>query len=182
MPWGITLDNNGDVYVADWNNHRVQKFSPDGGHLLTFGSGRTTGVANDGSTPYMHALVHDIGVPPNDLNHPADVAVDGDGDVYVADWMNERVVIFDAEGKTLATLRGDAHEISKWAAMGLDANPDMRRRHRLAKNPEVKQYFRMPSYCAFDQENNRLLVCDTMRHRIQIYQKEDGYQDPQFNL
>ncbi len=49
-------------------------------------------------------------------------------------------------------------------------------------HPEVKQYFRMPSYCAFDQENNRLLVCDTMRHRIQIYQKVDGYQDPQFNL
>ena len=182
MPWGLTIDNKGDVYVADWNNHRVQKFSPDGSHLLTFGSGKVTGVATDGSTPYMHALVHDIGVAPQDLNPPAGVAVDGDGDVYVADWMNERVVIFDAEGKTLATLRGDAHEISKWAKMGLDANPDMSRRHRLAKNPEVKQYFRMPSYCAFDQETNRLMVCDTMRHRIQIYQKEEGYKDPQFNL
>jgi len=182
MPWGLTIDNKGDVYVADWNNHRVQKFSPDGSHLLTFGSGKVTGVATDGSTPYMHALVHDIGVAPQDLNHPAGVAVDGDGDVYVADWMNERVVIFDAEGKTLATLRGDAHEISKWAKMGLDANPDMSRRHRLAKNPEVKQYFRMPSYCAFDQKTNRLMVCDTMRHRIQIYQKEEGYKDPQFNL
>ena len=182
MPWGITIDNNGDVYIADWNNHRVQKFNPDGAHLLTFGSGRTTGVATDGTTPYAHALVQDIGVNPNDLNHPADVAVDADGDVYVVDWMNERVVIFDAEANTLAALRGDAHDISKWAAMSLEASPGMRMRHRQAKNPDVKRYFRMPSYCAFDQENNRLLVCDTMRHRIQIYQKEEGYQDPQFNL
>ena len=182
MPWGITIDNNGDIYIADWNNHRVQKFSPDGAHLLTFGSGRITGVSTDGSTPYEHALVQDIGVNPNDLNHPADVAVDGDGDVYVVDWMNERIVIFDSEGQTLATLRGDAHEISKWAAMSMEVSPGMRMRHRQAKNPDVMQYFRMPSYCAFDQENNRLLVCDTMRHRIQVYQKEDGYQDPQYNL
>ena len=181
-PWGITVDNGGDIYVADWNNHRIQKFTPGGDHLLTFGSGRIMGVSTDGSTPYAHALVQDIGVNPNDLNHPAGVAVDGDGDVYVADWMNERVVIFDAEAKPLTTLRGSAHDISKWAAMSLDANPDMRRRHRLAKHPEVKEYFRMPSYCAFDQATNRLMVCDTMRHRIQIFEKDSNYKDPQFNL
>ena len=80
-------------------------------------------------------------------------------------------------------LRGrGAHEISKWAQMGLDANQDKSRRHRPSKKPEVKQYFRMPSYCAFYKETNRLMVCDTMRHRIQIYQMEEGYKDPQFNL
>ena len=39
------------------------------------------------------------------------MAVDGEGDVYVVDWMNERVVIFNAEGLTMATLRGEAHDI-----------------------------------------------------------------------
>ncbi|MBQ10855.1 MAG: hypothetical protein CMJ45_04825 [Planctomyces sp.] len=182
MPWGLTLDNDGNVYIADWNNHRVQKFSANGEHLLTFGSGAITGVSIDGSTPYSHALVEDIGVAPTDLNHPAGVAVDGDGDVYIADWMNERIVIFDKEAKVLATLRGDAHEISKWAAMSLDANPDMNRRHRLAKHPEVRHYFRMPSDCTFDQENNRLIVCDTQRGRLQFYNKDTSYTDPQFNL
>ena len=170
------------AYIADWNNHRVQKFSTGGTHLRTFGSGITTGVSPDGGTPYMHATVREIEANPNDLNHPSGVAVDGEGDVYVADWMNERVVIFDAEAMPLTSLRGDAHEISKWAALSLEANPDMAKRHRLAKHPEVKQYFRMPSYCAFDQATNRLLVCDTMRHRIQVYEKDGSYQDPQTNL
>ena len=29
-PWGLTVDHNGKVYVADFNNDRVQKFSADG--------------------------------------------------------------------------------------------------------------------------------------------------------
>jgi len=95
---------------------------------------------------------------------PCGLTIDNYGDIYVADWMNERVVIFDAEGKTPATWGGgDAHENSKWAKMGLDVNRDMSRRHRLSKNPEVKQYSGMPGYCGFDKETNRLMVCDNMR-------------------
>ena len=30
QPWGITLDKDGNIWVADWNNHRVQKLSPQG--------------------------------------------------------------------------------------------------------------------------------------------------------
>ena len=182
MPWGIAIDSKGDIYLADWNNHRVQKFNPEGSHLLTFGSGRITGVAPSGRTPYANALIEDIGVIPNDLNHPSGVAVDGDGDVYVADWMNERVVIFDAAAKPLATLRGDARELSRWAQRHMDSSPALRRRRRLAKRPEVQAYFRMPSYCAFDRATNRLIVCDTLRFRLQVYEKDTSYEDPQINL
>ena len=182
MPWGIAVDNDRAVYVADWNNHRVQKFSPDGEHLLTFGSGKETGVAPDGSTPYMHATEAHVGVNPNDLNHPTGVAVDADGDVYVVDWMNERIVIFDADSKVISVLRGDATGLSKWAQMSMTANPDMLKGMRRLKNPEVQNYLRMPVACTFDQSNNRLIICDTMRGRLQIYQKDEKYSDPQFNL
>jgi len=162
MPWGIAIDNNGDIYVADWNNHRVQKFSAGGEHLLTFGHG---------------------GPGPGSLRHPSDVAMDGDGDVYVVDWMNERVVIYNSEAKPLTHLRGDAIEISNWAQMSLDANPDMVRRRRQVYDLEEQQKtFRMPVACAFDQEANRLIVCDTLRSRLQIYHKDSNYLDPQFNL
>ena len=182
MPWGITIDNEGDVYVADWNNHRVQKYSTDGTHLLTFGSGKRTGISVDGGTPYSHTYQSHVAVNPKDLNHPTGVAVDGDGDVYVVDWMNERVVIFDDKAAPVATLRGDASGLSKWAEMSVAANPDMEKARRRVKTPEIQNYFRMPLACTFDQASNRLLVCDSARSRIQIYHKDGEYMDPQFNL
>jgi DNA-binding beta-propeller fold protein YncE len=42
------------------------------------------------------------------MNHPTDVAVDPDGDIYVANWGNHRVSISDAEGKAICNLVGDA--------------------------------------------------------------------------
>ena len=182
LPWGMTIDNQGDIYVADWNNHRVQKFSPDGTLLLTFGSGKRTGISPDGGTPYSHSFQAHVEVKPSDLNHPTGVAVDGDGDVYVMDWMNERVVIFDDKADPVATLRGDATGLSKWAQLSINANPDMAKAMRRVKTPEIQNYFRMPVGCAFDQANNRLLVCDTLRSRVQVYHKDDDYLDPQFNL
>ncbi|MFQ6029119.1 MAG: NHL repeat-containing protein [Dehalococcoidia bacterium] len=182
LPWGIAIDNQDNIYVADWNNHRVQKFSPEGDHLLTFGSGEPTGVARDGSTPYAHATVANIGVKPSDLNHPTDVAVDADGDVYVVDWMNERVVIFDYSANPVATLRGDSHELSPWAQMTLAANPDLETARRRVKNPEIQNYFRMPVGCTYDQANDRLIVADTQHCRLQVYVKDRNYLEPQLNL
>ena len=37
QPWGITLDKDGNIYVADWKNHRVQKLSPQGKFLMKIG-------------------------------------------------------------------------------------------------------------------------------------------------
>ncbi len=182
MPWGITIDNEGDLYIADWNNHRVQKFSTGGTHLRTFGSGKRTGISPDGGTPYSHTYQSHVAVNPKDLNHPTGVAVDGDGDVYVVDWMNERVVIFAPDGGPVATLRGDASGLSKWAELSIAANPDMEKARRRVKTPEIQNYFRMPVACTFDQAGNRLLVCDTLRSRIQVYNKDSSYSDPQFNL
>src|SRR2546425_7485623 len=35
-PWGVAVDQVGNVYVADTDNHRVQKFTATGGHLATW--------------------------------------------------------------------------------------------------------------------------------------------------
>ena len=162
MPWGLTVDTNGDVYVADWNNHRVQKYDSAGNHLASIGHG---------------------GSGPGSLRHPSGVAVDGDGDVYVVDWMNSRIAIYNAEGNSLAYLRGDAIEVSKWGQLSIGANPDVRRRRRQVANLEEQQRkFRMPTACAFDRDANRLIVCDGQRGRLQIYDKDSNYANPQANL
>ena len=70
---------NGNLYVADgYSNARVHKYSPDGGHLLSWG---------------------DSGTDPGEFNIVHNVDVDQDGWVYVADRENHRVQVFDSNGK-----------------------------------------------------------------------------------
>ena len=38
MPWGLTVDQFGDVLVADWKNDRIQRFGPDGEFKSAIGS------------------------------------------------------------------------------------------------------------------------------------------------
>jgi DNA-binding beta-propeller fold protein YncE len=154
-PWGITLDRQGDVYVADHKNHRVQKFTPEGQFLMQFGS---------------------YGSGKGQLNRPSDVAVDPEGDVYICDWANHRVQIFDAESKAITSLRGDAQELSKWARMSLETNPGAMRRRREVRNFEQEWRFAFPTAVVFDAHCGRLIVCDTQRNRLQIYNKLKDYQ------
>ena len=159
-PWGLTIDPKGDVYVADFANNRVQKFSPDGTHLMNFGS------SNGSAT---------------DLDHPADVAVDSEGDVYISDWGNKRVQIYDPDGTELTSLWGDAIEFSKWAKEVVDANPDVIKAYRRVDDKTPLGRFERPVGLAID-EKDRLIVTDSTRGRIQIYQKESNFMDAQFNL
>ncbi|XP_011409049.1 PREDICTED: E3 ubiquitin-protein ligase TRIM71-like, partial [Amphimedon queenslandica] len=66
----------GLVYVTDYNNHRVQKFTHDGKYLSKFGS--------EGSGP-------------GQLKSPAGIAVDNAGLVYVSEQSNHRVSIFTSD-------------------------------------------------------------------------------------
>lgn len=66
----IALDEDGNVFVADFYNHRVQKFAPDGTFLTSFG--------NRGSGP-------------GEFEYPMAVAVAGDGTVFVSDFGNSRI-------------------------------------------------------------------------------------------
>ena len=120
LPWGITIDNEGDIYVADWKNHRVQKFGPDGTFRASFGT---------------------LGTGVGQLNHPSGVAVDSEEDLYVVDWANHRVQIFEPDGDVITSLAGDAMELSKWAIMGVEANPDVVKARRRVKSLEREWRF-----------------------------------------
>jgi tripartite motif-containing protein 71 len=80
-PTALAVDLQGDVYVADSGNDRIQKLSPDGGFLAQWGvrGGR------DGR-----------------FRTPTAVAVDAQRRVYVVDNGNNRVQVFDASGRFLA--------------------------------------------------------------------------------
>ena len=159
-PWGITLDEQGFVYVADHANNRVQKFTPEGEFVAKFGS---------------------YGSDAGQLNHPSDVAVDPDGDIYVCDWANDRVQVFAPDGKFLASLVGDAQELGKWHQQVVDANIDNQKARRRA-DLSREWVLQMPRGVTFDPVKQRILIADTQRGRIQIYDKPKNYMEPQLHL
>ncbi len=160
LPWGLCLDAEGNVYVADWKNNRVQKFDAEGNFLLKFEASPASGMG--------------------DLSGPTGVAVDSEGDVYVTDWGNHRLQIYAPDGRFIATLVGDAQQPSPWTQTYIDANPDIiKARRRVNLEPEWR--FRRPVSVRVD-DNDRILVLEANRHRIQVYDKVKDYEEHPLNL
>ena len=159
-PWGIAVDSQGFVYVADWGNNRVQKFTGDGEWLQNFGA------------PFPEELR---------LDHPSDVAVDSEGDVYVADWGNKKVQIFDGDGEILTSLYGDATELSRSALKFMEVNQDYYKAFKRAKDKSRLGFFERPTSISITRDD-RIVICDTARQRLQVYDKEKDYMDPEYNL
>jgi len=76
-PIGVAVDDFGNVYVGDKNNHRVRKIKPDG-NVTTFAGNRTAGYVDGLGTNAM-------------FFSPSGVAVDASMNVYVADENDHRI-------------------------------------------------------------------------------------------
>ncbi len=92
-PSAVALDSSGSLYVADYVNSRVL-FYPSGSTTATrvYGQGGsfTTNTPNNG------------GVSANSLCNPAGLALDNSGNLYVADYCNQRMLFYPT-GSTTAT-------------------------------------------------------------------------------
>ena len=145
-PWGIAVDADGFVYVADTWNHRVQKFTDDGDAIGTwglFGNGlelenmwgpREVAIGPNGDvyvadTGNKRISVFSAGGLPirqigsggfleGQFDEPVGVAVREDGEVYVADAWNRRVQVFDAGGEYIRQW-----ESVGWQGESLDNKP-----------------------------------------------------------
>jgi hypothetical protein len=86
-PFDISLDSDGNVYVADSGNNRIQKYSPDGEFLASYGK---------------------KGQGPGEFQIMGGVAVDNKGQMYVTDRSTNRLKILSSEGneiKNMATMK-----------------------------------------------------------------------------
>ena len=115
-----------------------------------------------------------------DLNHPADVAVDSEGDVYVTDWGSHVVQIYGPDGAFITSLVGDAQVPSPWTQTYLDANPEIiKQRRRVNMEPEWR--FRRPVAVNVNAAGD-IYVLESVRHRFQVYQKEQDYEEAALTL
>ena len=87
-PQGVAVDKDGNVYVTDTLNDRVEIFDADGNFLSTFGK--------NGDGPGYFA-------------RPKGIAVDSDGHIWVADAIQDRLQVFNREGQLLTYIGGHGH-------------------------------------------------------------------------
>ncbi len=95
FPRGVAVDGSGNVYIADTANQRIRKMDAATGNFATITGDGTAGFGGDGG-PAVAAQLSD----------PRDVAVDGLGNIYIADSSNDRIRKVDAATGDIGTVAG----------------------------------------------------------------------------
>jgi sugar lactone lactonase YvrE len=93
-PEGVAVDGAGNLFIADTQNHRVRKVDGLTGTITTVAGTGVPGFSGDGVASAA------------ELDFPSAVAVDGLGNVYISDTVNERIREVDTQG-TITTIAGN---------------------------------------------------------------------------
>jgi sugar lactone lactonase YvrE len=80
LPTGVVVDTADNIYIADYGNNRVRMVTASTGIISTVAGNGTAGFSGDNSSATSAALYH-----------PAGVALDASGNLYIADAYNNRV-------------------------------------------------------------------------------------------
>jgi sugar lactone lactonase YvrE len=131
-PRGVAVDKDGSVYVADSDNHRICKIGTDG-QVATLAGGSKKGLSDGKGTEAQ-------------FEEPRGVAVDKDGNVYVADTKNHSIRKVTPEG-----------EVTTLAGTNTAGYTD---------GPATAARFNEPYGVAVNADKNILLIVDASNHCI----------------
>ncbi len=92
LPQDMTIGPDGNLYILDWNNHRVRSISDGLVHTLI-------GTGSLGDAPDGLALA-------SSLNHPTHISFSPTGQLILAAWHNSKVVSYDFSTKMVTTVCG----------------------------------------------------------------------------
>ena len=171
----IAFSSQGELFLADENNHRITVFGPDNSFVRSFGGhgnspgkfNRPSGLAfsSSGDLYVVDTLNHRVqvltshgefksqwgsfGDEEGQLNMPWGIALDLAEDIYVTDWRNDRVQKFNAFGEF---------------SMAFGSSGD------------GEGQFNRPNGVAIDPEGD-IYVCDWMNDRVQIFDRSGGFKD-----
>jgi sugar lactone lactonase YvrE len=90
-PGGLALDGAGNLYIGDFGNNRVRKVTVSTGVISTAAGNGVAGYSGDGGSPASA-----------EMNGPSGIAMDKTGNLYIADFGNERIRTITASISTVA--------------------------------------------------------------------------------
>ena len=173
-PWGVAINQRGEVVVTEWGGDCVSVFSPSGEKLRSFG---TSGSGQ------------------GQLKCPYGVAVDGEGNILVADHRNHRIQKFTAEDQFLAvvgtkgsgplqfsyptdilfnTSNNKVYVAGNWNHHVQVLNSDLTFSSTFGKEGSGKGQFCKPWGIACDS-TGKVYVADTNNNRIQVFTAEGKF-------
>ncbi|MFG2132771.1 hypothetical protein ACGFNV_33925 [Streptomyces sp. NPDC048751] len=136
-PRKVAVDSVGNLYIADYSNHRVRKVDAATGQITTVAGNGTAGFNGD-NQPAVNAQ----------LNGPRGLAVDSSGNLYIVDNSNHRVRRVDAATRQITTVAGNG-------TAGFNGD----------NQPAVNARLYNPHTVAVDSGGN-LFIADTFNHRV----------------
>jgi len=99
---GITVDNNSNLYIADFSNNVIRKVNSLGIITTIAGNGFGAGTGNGGYTGDGGSAIL------AELNGPAGIAIDASGNIYVGDMYNNVVRKINSSG-IISTIAGNGY-------------------------------------------------------------------------
>jgi len=168
-PVCLTLDKDNNLYVTDWENDRIQKFSSDGRLLKVIPEGEGEDALK--------------------LDGPVGLALDSKGNIIVVEQFNNRIHKISPEGKSLQMTGKEGNgpgEFLNPRGIAIDKDDNIyvvdtgNSRIQIFALEYIKQFgkegmgdgeFYYPRGIAFDGEGN-MYVADTFHDQVQVFSKE----------
>ena len=173
-PWGVAVNQKGEIIVTENSAHCISIFSPTGEQLQSFGS---------------------KGSGPGQFNEPEGVTVDDDGNILVADTNNHRIQKFTSDNKHITSVGGCGSNhlqfklpesaaispitkkiaISEWHNNRVQIlNPDLTFNSSIGSKGSGNGQLNQPHDTTFDSAGN-MYVADASNDRIQIFSPEGQF-------
>lgn len=226
VPTSVTTDRNGSIYVTDMGNNRIQKFDKNRNYVASIANHYDYRFPSMGLPFQMTVNDQDklfvmdskrVHIFDQNFVQLASLGTDGSGDgndqffepqnvyidhqqkLYIADRLNHRIQIFDANHNYLGTFQGDRtgkdyNTFRSCSGMAVDklgniyVGENFDRHHILIFDQDFNIIGRLgdgtmgtsneqlsnPYSITFDQENN-IYVVDRWNHRVQIFNQDHKY-------